>query len=273
MNQTASFGGYKTAWQEAGLGGPEMVLLHCSLAHGGAWNGVIERLSGKFKMFAPDLPGQGKSQDWNEDVLFQDQGVSSIVGLLKHIGCPCHLVGHSFGATIAMRIASEFPELVKSLILFEPVFFGCLQDSGNPMYDQWSVREKPYTDLIEKGNFEGAAKAFMNLWGTGNKWEDLPVHQRSYIVERIHLISAGSKSVIIPGKDRMRLKDYKRVTKPVYLLEGENSPIVISEVQKTLLNTFPNASKSVVEGAGHMAPITHPKEFSEKVEKFLQFDF
>ena len=84
MNQTASFGGYKTAWQEAGLGGPEMVLLHCSLAHGGAWNGVIEQLSGKFKMFAPDLPGQGKSQDWNEDVLFQDQGVSSIVGLLTY---------------------------------------------------------------------------------------------------------------------------------------------------------------------------------------------
>jgi lipase len=57
----------------------------------------------------------------------------------------------------------------------------------------------------------------------------------------------------------------------VYLLEGENSPIVISEVQKTLLNTFPNASKSVIGGAGHMAPITHPKEFSEKVEKFLKF--
>ncbi|MBC8409010.1 MAG: hypothetical protein H8E12_09855 [Rhodobacteraceae bacterium] len=46
MNQTASFGGYKTAWQEAGLGGPEMVLLHCSLAHGGALNGVIEQLLG-----------------------------------------------------------------------------------------------------------------------------------------------------------------------------------------------------------------------------------
>ena len=271
MNQRASFEGYETAWQEVGLSGPEMVLLHCSLAHGGAWSGVIERLSDKFKMFAPDLSGHGKSQDWNKDVLFQDQGVSSIVGLLKHIGCPCHLVGHSFGATIAMRIAHEFPELVKSLILFEPVFFGCLQDSDNPMYGQWSIREKPYTDLIEKGNFAGAAKAFMSLWGTGARWEDIPAYQKLYIVKRIHLISAGSKSIITPGKDRMRLNDYKQVTKPVYLLEGENSPIVISEVQKTLLNTFPNVSKSVILGAGHMAPITHPKEFSEEVEKFLKF--
>jgi len=270
LNKLASFGGYETSWYEVGQNGPKLVLLHCSLAHGGAWAGVSERLSSTYKIFVPDLPGQGKSQDWDENVLFQDQGVASIVGLLRHIEKPCHLIGHSFGATIAMRIANEYPELVKSLILFEPVFFGCLEDSGNLMYDQWSIREKPYTDLINKGDLEGASKAFMNLWGTGVDWADIPEHQRTYITKRIHLISACSKSVINPGKDRMLLSDYKKVKIPVYLLEGEHSPIVISEVQKTLLHTFPNALRSIIDGAGHMAPITHPEEFAKEVKNFIE---
>lgn len=269
----SSFGGYLTAWHEAGSGGQKIVLLHCSLAHGGAWKGVMKLLSPDFKLYAPDLPGQGQSQDWDQKILFQDQSVIATVGLLNEIGEPCHLIGHSFGATVAMRIALEFPELVKSLILFEPVFFGCLQDAKNPMYEEWSVREKPYTDLVERGDFEGASKAFMELWGTGAKWENLPSSQRSYIKDRIHLIAASSRSIITPGKNRMRLSDYEKVAKPVYLLEGENSPPVISEVQKTLEHTFPNALSNIIGNSGHMAPITHPKEFSDEVRRFLTLNY
>jgi pimeloyl-ACP methyl ester carboxylesterase len=68
----------------------------------------------------------------------------------------------------------------------------------------------------------------------------------------------------------MLLSDYKKVKIPVYLLEGEHSPIVISEVQKTLLHTFPNALRSIIDGAGHMAPITHPEEFAKEVKNFIE---
>ena len=71
----------------------------------------------------------------------------------------------------------------------------------------------------------------------------------------------------------MRLSDYEKVTKPVYLLEGENSPPVISEVQKTLENTFPDALRNIIGNSGHMAPITHPKEFSDEVRRFLTLNY
>ena len=70
MINKSSFGGYLTAWHEAGSGGQKIVLLHCSLAHGGAWKGVMKLLSPDFKLYAPDLPGQGQSQDWDQKILF-----------------------------------------------------------------------------------------------------------------------------------------------------------------------------------------------------------
>ena len=38
-------------------------------------------------------------------------------------GEPMDVVGHSFGGSIALRLALEMPELVKSLTLIEPVCF------------------------------------------------------------------------------------------------------------------------------------------------------
>lgn len=264
------FGEYFTSWHEMGLGTEKVVFLHCSLAHGGAWKGVMDRLSPDFKLYAPDLPGHGQSQDWDQKIIFQDQSLITTIGLLKQINEPCHLVGHSFGATVAMRIALEFPDLVNRLILFEPVFFGCLHDVKNPMYNIWSEREKPFRDMIEIGDIEGASKVFTDLWGAGEQWVNLSSFQRAYIRERIHLIEAGSQSIIASSTDRMRLKDYKKVEKSVYLLEGENSPAVISQIQKTLQNTFPQVTRDIIGNSGHMAPITHPKEFSENVKKFLK---
>ena len=93
------------------------MVLHCALAHGGAWKGVMKLLSPDFKLYAPDLPGQGQSQDWDQKILFQDQSVVATVGLLNEIGEPCHLIGHSRMGRSATRHFQRIlsPNLVNGL--------------------------------------------------------------------------------------------------------------------------------------------------------------
>ncbi|MCK4861458.1 MAG: alpha/beta hydrolase, partial [Rhodobacteraceae bacterium] len=53
--------GRKTGVRYAGEGDPA-VLLHCSLGHSGAWNGVMAGLSDRLAMVALDLPGHGATE-------------------------------------------------------------------------------------------------------------------------------------------------------------------------------------------------------------------
>ena len=97
----------------------------------------VRELSKYCTTFSVDLLGQGKS--WPEsDILpemqwrysvenWQDQIIHFIEEV---IGCDVHLAGNSLGGFLAVMVASKRPDLVKSLILFNPApFWGILPPS------------------------------------------------------------------------------------------------------------------------------------------------
>ena len=108
--------GRKTGVRYAGCGEPA-VLLHCSLAHSGAWGGVMAALSDRLAMVAIDLPGYGATE-FDRALDIQDQACETTIAVLERLDAPAHLIGHSFGATVALRCAIERPELVASLSMY-----------------------------------------------------------------------------------------------------------------------------------------------------------
>jgi len=136
--------------------GPRPVLaLHCSLAHGGAWTAVAARLPG-CRLLAPDLPGHGLSPDWAGPGDYHDattRAVGSLLGALAQDG-PVDLLGHSFGATVALRLALQRPELVRSLMLVEPVLFAAARAAGAPEYLPWQAQAAPYRAAMAEGRTE-----------------------------------------------------------------------------------------------------------------------
>ncbi|NJM82478.1 MAG: alpha/beta fold hydrolase, partial [Tabrizicola sp.] len=117
--------GHLTPWRVWDRGAPRPVLaLHCSLAHSGAWSGLVERLRG-VTVTALDEPGHGKAADWDGQEEIHGLTTRIAVELAEMLGDggPIDLMGHSFGATVALRIALDRPDLVRSLVLVEPVIF------------------------------------------------------------------------------------------------------------------------------------------------------
>lgn len=78
-----------------------------------------------------DLRGHGRSER-PPDGYTMDDSVADLLGLLDTLGVdrPVHVVGHSFGASIALRTGLQHPERVASLVLIEPHIAGS-QDGGS----------------------------------------------------------------------------------------------------------------------------------------------
>lgn len=263
----ADLAGWSGSWREGGDGPFRALMLHCSLAHSGAWNGVMAELGDLATMWAMDLPGHGRSADLDRVVDFQVQSAAMATALVDRIGPPAHLIGHSFGATVAFRMALEVPDKVASLVLAEPPSFGLLSDAGSDAMARWEPQEKPFHDALEAGDYPTAARAFTAVWGAGAPWEALSDQQRAYFIDRIRIIHQ-SRPALFDGSERIRLQQLSGVIHPVLLIEGADSPWIIDEMQSTLERTFPNATRVKIKGAGHMAPITHAVEVAARIREF-----
>ena len=110
--------GFARRW---GDGPREVVALHCSLAHSGAWEGVVRALGPGLRVTAPDILGHGKAPDIDPGRDLHDQCYEAVLPHLPEGRFDA--VGHSFGATLALRLAEELPERVRSLTLIDPVLF------------------------------------------------------------------------------------------------------------------------------------------------------
>jgi lipase len=135
---------------------------------------MARRLSDRFHMIAPDMVGHGAGPPGDRSRDFHDQAPSTCARALPE--GPVHLVGHSFGATVALRLAIEAPERVASLTLIEPVLFAAAPDGAEKRANADTLgRMGP---MIDAGDEAGAARLFLSVWGSGEDFDRLPPARR-----------------------------------------------------------------------------------------------
>jgi pimeloyl-ACP methyl ester carboxylesterase len=244
-------------------GAPPVLLLHATLAHGGAWKGVAERLADRFHLTAPDMVGQGRGPAGDPLRDYHDRATEHVAGLLPE--APVHLVGHSFGATVALRLAIEHAPRVQSLTLFEPVLFAAAPDG--PAKRDNAERLARVRSMVDAGDMRGAAQDFLSVWGAGEAFDTLSEGQAGRMAERMWII--GAQRAALHQDSARLLPRLAEVSARVLLMRGTASPPVIGQILDGLEDGLPRARRSVIHGAGHMAPITHAELFAEELGAFL----
>lgn len=245
-------------------GAPTLMALHCTLAHGGAWKRLARRLSHRFRIVAPDLVGHGDGPKGDPGRDYHDQATETVRALLQ--GEPVHLIGHSFAATVALRLAIEVPDRVASLTMIEPVLFAAAPH-GPARAANARVMDEMRAHLAADDT-HAAARAFLALWGGGEAFDDMPPERAAYAADRMWIIPAQRAAL---HEDSARLLSrLDRVACPVLLMSGDASPPVIDEILDKLGAGLPNARRARIAGAGHMAPITHADEVAALIADFVE---
>ena len=253
-----------THFLRSGHGPQEALVLHCMLAHARAVDMMMAKMGNTMSMIAADLPGHGLSEDWDKTRDYGEMARDMSVGLLER---PAHIIGHSYGGYVALRIAVDQPEMVRSLTLIEPVFFAAAQHSDPSLSKAYKRKAGAFLGAIAVGDLVAAARAFTGIWGDGSAWESLKPDAMDYITQRMPLVAAGEASLVQDnGKVWERLG---QIDVPCLLIEGEKALPVIAAIQGALQSQIPHATREVVEGAGHMAPITHAAEVAGLISAFV----
>src|SRR3954463_14553535 len=103
--ETLTVDGRNFAYQDVGSG-PAVILAHCSGASHHAWAPLLAVLSDRYRVLAPDLLGYGRSEPWPVNArLHPWSDLGAVLALAELADGPVHLVGHSYGGTVAMEAA------------------------------------------------------------------------------------------------------------------------------------------------------------------------
>lgn len=258
--------GVETYWTTFGHGPRAALMIHCSLAHSASWGGMARGLSGALSMLAFDVPGHGRSADWDGRGEIQDVTTRIAASFLEE---PTDIIGHSFGGTVALRLAIERPDLVRSLILYEPVFFAVALADHPELRAPHEAEMAMYLQGMAAGDHCRAAEGFVRLWGDGRDWADIPETVRASMAAQMPLIEAAAPALYDDAGGMLASGALGRITAPTLLLEGNRSPAIIAAINEGLAARIGRVERSVIVGAGHMGPITHPEQVSSEVLRFL----
>ena len=241
----------------------DILALHPSLAHGGIFAGL--NLPG---LIAPDMIGHGRARDWDGRGDLHTECTRDALTLAQGLQGPIHLIGHSFGATVALRMALERPELLQSLVLIEPVLFCAARADEAPEYRDFVVSHRHFEVMLAKGDLIGAAQHFQMIWGDGRDFARAPKALRDYILQRIPLIIAQAPALHQDSAGIMGYLRLESLSVPVLLLSGSASPPIIAAIHRALAARLPNVQQAVIAGARHMLPVTHPIQTRQAIIGF-----
>ena len=244
------------AWGPAGA--PPVLALHCSLSHAGEWSALAACLPG-MRLVGADQPGHGHQPEWDGHSDLHAQALQQAAALAAELGAaagrPIDLIGHSFGATVGLRLAQERPELVRRLVLVEPVLFAAAK--GAPAFPDFVARNGQLPALIAAGKAEEATASFYADWGAGVRFEGLPAALRAYMTARIAFIPAQNGVLVDDTAAMLAPGRLERLQAPVLLVEGADSPPIVAAIQAELVRRLPDARRIALPGARHMLPVTH----------------
>ena len=122
-----------------GDGGHQVFALHCTMAHSGAWRGLAEVFAGDIAFQATDMFNHGKSPDWDGEGEFQLRMAEAAFATFDG---PMDVIGHSFGATVALRMAAMRPEMVRRLVIIESLKDGLEQHENMKRLSNTRPRRK-----------------------------------------------------------------------------------------------------------------------------------
>jgi pimeloyl-ACP methyl ester carboxylesterase len=245
--------------------------LHGSAATGRQWAGLAAYLGEEFRFLAPDTPGYGSSAGWDAGArISMADRAERIAALLVACGRPVHLVGHSAGGALALKVALDRPDLVASLTLIEPVAFHLLGQAGSAeglLLDDIRWVAETMRQSADGGNPALGMAHFVNYWNGSGYWLSLPADTRLRLAGQCGQVIEDFRATFAEDWPLAKVGD---LTMPVQLIMGLQSQPPALRITEMLAETIDGARLSVLPDAGHLAPFSHPSAVHPTIVRHIR---
>jgi len=252
----------------SGSGDPT-VLIHGSLVDRRTWDSVRPGLDPSLSTVAYDRRGYGESTGAaRRHPVHDDAG--DLAGLLEGLDMfPVHVIAHSYGSAVALRLATDRPEMVRSLALHEPPYIGALEDdpATAPEADRLRSSLRAMRALAQSGRPEEAAREIVDALSTEEgAWGRLAAGAQRSIVRNVDRWVEEIEDPEATMPDRVELGE---LLIPVLLTTGERSPPYLHRIAAAVADRLRNVTFRTLPGVGHVPHVSDPNQFIAVLHGFL----
>lgn len=281
--------GQTIAYRMAGDGEVKLLLIHGNQCSSTIYEDFMKRYEDLATVYAIDLPGFGDSSyisqyldmgDWAKDTKnFMDK-----VGIEDAI-----VVGHSAGGGVGLKLASDYPEKVRHLVLIASVgvkgfYLPKLNSDFTPIkcefaYTYEEIKTHPSMIFVQNTiesrnvvNTEQMRDASLYNLRKPDK-ETYKTYMESFFKERCFIdISAALCQFNITNEKNYEMGDgsIENITCPVTWFHGKKDLVVPYEIGLESVKYFPNGADLItIEDGGHMLYNDCPEEFYGHMDKIV----
>ena len=241
---------------------PLVVLLHSSVSGSRQWRALTALLEDRFRVVAPDLIGYGDSPAWTNE---RRQRLTDQTALAHGCGTPFALVGHSFGASVALCAAAELGDRLSVLVLLEPNPFSLLRDACAPQFAEAEALRDAVKAGEVTGEWEPAAARFADYWNGAGTWASMSAERcRAFAAALRPNVHEWDAIMDAPASEYV-----SAVTAATHVVTARDTVPTIATIAALLETMRPDWSYTTIERGGHMAPIAAPDLVNTLVASIL----
>lgn len=256
LRRVVSSDGTPVSFDEFGAG-PPLVLVHGAFSdHDSNWELVRERFARRFRVHAVARRGRGATPATIGHTL--EDEVRDVAGVADAIGEPVFLLGHSYGAPVALAAAAMHPERVRKLVLYEPARPSLLD----------AATMGPLEALAGAGDWDAFTVAFfrdglrvppaeLDAVRGSEPWPPIVADSPA----TLHDLRALARHAFRPER-------FAALRVPTLLQVGTESARELY-VTDALAAVLPDVRIAALERQAHEAMTTAPELYAASVERFL----
>jgi len=242
--------------------GPPLVVLHGLLGSLDNWVPLAQRWAAQFRVYLPDLRNHGQSPhspEFNYEAMAAD-----VVELLRAQHVPAaHLLGHSMGGKVVMRLAQLHPEVVNRLVVVDmsPREYSARFDAllaALLAVDLGRYRHRAEVDeALRAAVPDQRVRQFL--------LKNLGRHADGALFWKANLASLHANYAQV----RAAIPTAAAVHRPALFVRGADSNYVQATDEPRIRELFPQATQATIAGAGHWVHADAPERLREVVTQFL----